>query len=290
MEGIIRISGETAVHAQRLPVWGKFRPGQGHNQLMSVGHDGFRIGLSNKFPLGHKGDGQHNWLLPDQLPRAIFCELGIGGFRGGHNLPGASGCGQGQCLAHDKLRESMLLEEIGFRFIEMLYQPTLDLAKAGAPTSCDHGMTVSTATEQDMPRVLAIAGSAFQNERIHMDPRLPSRLGDMRYQNWARDALTHSSQRLKILREKNEIVAFFVTEDQPDKTCYWHLNAVAPDAQGRGVGRRTWRAMLEDAQLGGAKRVQTSIVARNNRVLNLYASLAFTFPPPLMTFHWVRRT
>ncbi|MCB1961556.1 MAG: GNAT family N-acetyltransferase [Rhodocyclaceae bacterium] len=203
----------------------------------------------------------------------------------------ASGCGLVSCrLAHDKLRESMLLEEIGFRFIEMLYQPTLDLAKAGAPTSCDHGMTVSTATEQDMPRVLAIAGSAFQNERIHMDPRLPSRLGDMRYQNWARDALTHSSQRLKILREKNEIVAFFVTEDQPDKTCYWHLNAVAPDAQGRGVGRRTWRAMLEDAQLGGAKRVQTSIVARNNRVLNLYASLAFTFPPPLMTFHWVRRT
>ena len=73
-----------------------------------------------------------------------------------------------------------------------------------------------------------------------------------------------------------------------DGTCYWHLNAVATELQGKGYGRRAWSAMLQHAQANGARRVRTSIVARNHRVLNLYARLGFRFPPPLMTLHWVR--
>ena len=45
----------------------------------------------------------------------------------------AGGVGLASCrLACERLRESMLLEEIGFRFIEMVYQPEFgDLASAG---------------------------------------------------------------------------------------------------------------------------------------------------------------
>jgi RimJ/RimL family protein N-acetyltransferase len=46
--------------------------------------------------------------------------------------------------------------------------------------------------------------------------------------------------------------------------------------------------MLVQAKRAGAKRVRTSVVARNNRVLNLYARLGFRFSQPKMTFHWVR--
>ena len=65
------------------------------------------------------------------------------------------------------------------------------------------------------------------------------------------------------------------------------INAVAPGAQGQGYGWRAWQAMLAQAHLEGAERVRTAIVARNHRVLNLYARLGFRFPAPLMTFHWV---
>ena len=189
-------------------------------------------------------------------------------------------------LAHDRLRESILLEARGFRFIEMAFHPELDhLEKLVLPSDT---LSVARATSQDLPEVLKIAGNAFRNERFHVDPRLDPKLGDLRYCNWVTSSLDHPSQRLTLVRDGELLVAFFVTEMLEDGACYWHLNAVAPQAQGQGYGRRAWQTMLRQAREEGAHRVQTCIVARNHRVLNLYARLGFRFSPPLMTFHWVK--
>jgi GNAT superfamily N-acetyltransferase len=188
-------------------------------------------------------------------------------------------------LPHDRLQESFLLEEIDFRFIDMAYQPEILLASSPNPAT---GLDVTLAHSADLPEILEIAGTAFGNERFHIDPRLSSDLGNIRYQNWVCSSLDHSSQRLYAIREGAHIVAFFITEDQADGTCYWHLTAVALGFQGQGFGRRTWEAMMAEARQRGCHRIQTCIVARNHRVLNLYARLGFHFPPPLTTFHWVR--
>ncbi|MDD5330407.1 MAG: GNAT family N-acetyltransferase [Sulfuricella sp.] len=198
-----------------------------------------------------------------------------------------SGCGFVSCrLDHGRLRESMLLEGRGFRFIEMLYQPELDLQAVAGPD--ETGLAVVPADDENLPAVLDIAGSAFRNERFHMDARLESGLGDQRYRNWVVGSLSHPTQRLHVICDARRPVGFFVTEHLPDGTCYWHLNAIAPAAQGKGYGRRAWLTMLHRAREEGARRVRTSIVARNHRVLNLYARLGFRFSQPLMTFHWVR--
>lgn len=196
------------------------------------------------------------------------------------------GAGLVSCrLHHANLIESMLLEDHGFRFIEMLYMPELnDLTGNDEST----GLGVRLARESDLQALLDIAGSAFRNERFHVDPRLDSALADQRYRNWVKSSYSHAAQRLYALHDGPRLVSFFVIEMLADGTCYWHLNAVAPDAQGMGYGRRAWRAMLHQAKEAGAKRIRTCIVARNHRVLNLYAKLGFRFPPPLMTFHWVR--
>lgn len=109
-------------------------------------------------------------------------------------------------LPHDRMAESMLLEDCGFRFIEMVYAPELDL------------------------RGLDFAAHA--------------------------DSLA--------------------------------IGRAAPNAQGQGYGRRAWSSMLRQAKRCGSERVRTSVVARNNRALNLYARLGFSFSQPKMTFHWVR--
>lgn len=190
-------------------------------------------------------------------------------------------------LYHERMRESMFLEEHGFRFIEMLYQPELDILK-GVDDLSESGLYATRVEKDEISAVMEIAGSAFRNERFHIDPRLDSVLGDQRYCNWVKSSLTHPTQKLYVVRDSGQIVAFFVTEMKSDRTCYWHLNAVTTSAQGKGYGKRAWNTMLELARQQGAKRVQTCIVARNHRVLNLYARLGFRFPPPLMTFHWVR--
>lgn len=191
-------------------------------------------------------------------------------------------------LNHECLAESMLLEDVGFRFIEMIYQPELE--KLAATDAYDEpGLSVALATMADMPEVLKVAGNAYSNDRIHMDPRLPSAVGDLRYQNWVSSTISHPSQRLSVLRDDTALVAFFITESLADGTCYWHLNAVAPEAQGRGYGKHAWMTMLRHAWEEGAIRIRTSIAARNHRVLNLYAGLGFKFSPPMMTFHWVHK-
>jgi ribosomal protein S18 acetylase RimI-like enzyme len=189
-------------------------------------------------------------------------------------------------LPHDRMAESMLLEHCGFRFIEMLYAPELDLASHVAADTND--LTIASASEADLPALLAIAGASFRHERFKVDPRLDPAISDLRYQNWVATTLAHPTQELYVIRDGASLIAFFVTESLADGTCYWHLNAIAPEAQGQGYGKRVWSSMVDRAKRSGAQRVRTSVVARNNRVLNLYARLGFSFSAPKMTFHWVR--
>ena len=62
-------------------------------------------------------------------------------------------------LPSGKLRESMLLEANGFRFVEMVYSPTLSPLPLGERT--DDELTISDALPQDLPGIEAIAASAF---------------------------------------------------------------------------------------------------------------------------------
>lgn len=198
----------------------------------------------------------------------------------------ARGVGLVSCrLPHERLAESMLLESRGFRVIEMVYRPRLALCVGRAPEV--DLLQVREGSEADLPELLAIAGSAFRNERFRVDPRLAPEISDRRYQNWVRSSLGHARQRLRVLWDGPQRVAFFVIELLDDGCCYWHLNAVAPALHGRGYGRRAWLSMLADAAAMGAVAVQSSIVARNAPVLNLYASLGFRFDAPSTTLHWV---
>src|SRR5450830_1094589 len=177
-------------------------------------------------------------------------------------------------LPHERLTESMLLEDHGFRFIEMLYAPELDLPTFTIDAHVAQ-LLVARARDDDLPALLAIARASFHNERFKMDPRIDPNVSDLRYQNWVASSLRHPTQELYVICDGVRRIAFFITELLNDGTCYWHLNAVAPDAQGQGYGRRVWLSMLNQAIKAGAQRVRTSIVARNHRVLNLYARLGF---------------
>src|SRR5690348_16105123 len=59
-------------------------------------------------------------------------------------------------LPHNRLQESFLLEEIGFRFIDMAYQPEILLADTPNPAT---GLDVTPSDSADLPEILEIAGS-----------------------------------------------------------------------------------------------------------------------------------
>ena len=196
-------------------------------------------------------------------------------------------CGLVSCrLGMDKLRELMLLEAHGFRFIETVMHPVnsrlaeLDIA--------DQGVCVLPAEEMDLPALCHIAETAFGNERFHVDPRIPAGAGGRRYGRWVIATPAHPRQRLLKIAEDGDIFGFFIIEDLLCGRSYWHLAAIAPWRQGKGHGRRAWLSMLRWHRLQDRREVATTISSRNVAVLNLYASLNFRFEPPEMTFHWMR--
>lgn len=188
-------------------------------------------------------------------------------------------------LPHARLDISMLLEQHGFRFIEMVLHPVL--RQVGQYSVAETGLQVEAAADSDLPALIDIAQRAFGFERYHADPRIDSRLADARYGRWVRNSVGHARQLLLKICEAERIVGMFVVEQGPHQSAYWHLTAVHPDCQGQGLGHKIWMAVIGHHQAQGIDRIRTTIAARNARALNLYAKLDFRFDEPEMTFHWL---
>jgi GNAT superfamily N-acetyltransferase len=189
-------------------------------------------------------------------------------------------------LGHTRLRESIALEGLGFRFIEMVHGPLLEpLDGIAAPR---HRIDVEKAGAGDLSAIEDIASGAFTTGRFLLDPRLDPDLGRRRYASWVRSALDDPRQVLLKAEMDGDLVGFFIVEERPDRSVYWHLTAVGPGWQGRGIGRSLWQTMLLRHRDAGAVAVRTTISAHNSPVINLYARLGFRFETPRMTFHWLR--
>lgn len=186
-------------------------------------------------------------------------------------------------LDHAQVRESMALEAHGFRFVEVVYEPRLDdLARVAAPR---HAIDVSEAVQRDLAAIETVAHDAFTTGRFLLDPRLPPDLSNRRYASWVRSAFGSSEQTVLKAELDGALVGFFVVEERSNGSVYWHLTAVAPGWQGRGIGLSLWQTMLRRHRTAGASSVATTISGHNLAAMNLYGRLGFSFRSAQMTFH-----
>ncbi|MCU7846652.1 MAG: GNAT family N-acetyltransferase [Candidatus Thiodiazotropha sp. (ex Lucinoma kastoroae)] len=188
-------------------------------------------------------------------------------------------------IPHNLIVESMFLQEQGFRFIELNYRPRITSLQE--LKLLDDEIDVEPASEKDKMILEKMAGSVFKHGRFHQDPRLGGRVGNIRYKYWLLNAFELPYQKVYKFVFEKKIIAFFVVEYPEQDHCFWSLTALAPDMQGMGLGRRVWRKMMYKHQLEGINTISTSISSHNTAVQNLYNSLAFRFPTPSATFHWL---
>ena len=186
-------------------------------------------------------------------------------------------------LPHDQLRECGFLEQQGFRFIELNYRPILVGLDA---FKTDREIDVHQADLEDLEEISAFAGQIFTSGRLHVDPQVGPEIGNRRYSAWAANAFRHPGQRVLKCCMEGRTVAFMVVEQPVPTSRFWSLVGLAPGLQGRGLGRRVWRAVLAFHRDEGATEVSSSISSHNVAVHNLYASLGFRFPAPSITLHW----
>ena len=188
-------------------------------------------------------------------------------------------------LRSDRLHESMLLEAGGFRFVEMVYSPTLTTLPA--MIGSDPDLVIEEARPEDLSAIEAVAGSAFSTGRFLLDWRLDEAASHHRYRVWVQNSFADPRHQLLKATLKDSLVGFFILEERPESAVYWHLTAISPAWQGRGLGSRVWRKMVARHHAGGVQRIDTTISAHNTPVMNIYASLGFRFALPQSTFHWV---
>lgn len=173
------------------------------------------------------------------------------------------------------------LTQAKFHFRDLALKPTISLATK-LPFSSDLG--VRRATPDDISQIEAIASTSFQVSRYHSEPSLRRGLADRRYALWVANAFASVNQVIFVCEIEQKIGAFFIVEAR-ERVMYWHLTAVAPKFQGRGLGKRMWSAMANLAQAEGYAKVETSISAMNTPVLNLYRKLGAEFSDPTISLH-----
>ena len=118
--------------------------------------------------------------------------------------------------------------------------------------------------------------------------RLPSELSRRRYSTWVRTSFESTRQSVLKAEVDGDLVGFFIVEHRPDRSVYWHLTAIAPEWQGKGMGMSLWQTMLLRHRAEGAIVRRTTISGHNLPIINLYARLGFSFASAQMTFHWLR--
>lgn len=191
------------------------------------------------------------------------------------------------CRLHNaKLLESAALEGVGFRFIEMVYSMQIDPRSLELGGSSQVDLQWLPASEADRTEIQQLASEAFATGRWNMDWSVGQKLGGRRYADWVGRSMADPRHEVQRAIVDGQTAGLFITEAQEDASVYWHLTAVSPQWQGKGVGKAMWTSMLHRHASDGAKLVHTTIAARNIPVLNLYARLGWRFMDCQMSYHW----
>jgi len=174
----------------------------------------------------------------------------------------------------DPLADSRLLHEYGFYYCDTLIEPHCSSERLRDTRHPD--ATISRSI--DAGQALAIGHGAFDHGRFHRDFNLPRAAADLRYDNWLKQLL--EAQQAYGLYWRGVLAGFI---------CYSGnnlvLHAVADKYRGKGLSKYWWSAVCGELLANGHNEIKSSISAANLAVINLYASLGFSFKSPRNIYH-----
>lgn len=176
----------------------------------------------------------------------------------------------------DPLADKRLIHEYGFYYCDTLIEPHCNAARLREVFHPD--ATVSK--ELDTVQVLAICHGAFNHGRFHRDYNLIKEAADLRYDNWLKQLI--EAQQVYGLYWQGTLAGFIAYNGNN-----LVLHAVAEKYRGKGLSKYWWSEVCARLLATGHDEVKSSISASNLAVLNLYASIGFSFDSPLDVYHRV---
>jgi hypothetical protein len=179
-------------------------------------------------------------------------------------------------LKVDPLVDKRLLHEYGFYYCDTLIEPRCNATRLRAVQHPE--ATISK--DVDVEQALAICHGAFKHGRFHRDFNLPKAAADLRYDNWLKQ-LFEARQVYGLYWQA--VLAGFIGHSGNNLV----LHALEEKYRGKGWSKYWWSAVCDELLATGHDEVKSSISAANLAVLNLYASLGFSFGNPKDVYHHI---
>lgn len=188
-----------------------------------------------------------------------------------------------QSIKVDPLADKRLLQQHGFYYADTLLATVAGPAQL-RPLTAPPGVRVLGPDDAgfdaafDADAALAICHGAFRHGRYHRDLHLDQDGAARRYDNWLRQLI--AARAVYGLYHGDELAGFIgAVHSAAGSTLVLH--AVAPAWRGRGLAKHWWHQTVARLFAAGHGQVASSVSAANVAVLNLYASLGFSFRNPL---------
>ena len=179
-----------------------------------------------------------------------------------------------QTIKVDPLADKRLLHEHGFYYCDTLIVPSCNAARLRAV----HHPDATILTSINAGHALEIFHGSFNHGRFHRDFNLPNEEADLRYDNWLRQLL--EAQQVYGLYWQGTLAGFIGYSVNN-----LVLHAVAEKYRGKGLSKYWWSQVCAVLLANGHDEVISSISATNLAVLNLYASLGFSFNSSQDIYH-----
>jgi hypothetical protein len=174
----------------------------------------------------------------------------------------------------DPLSDKRILHEYGFYYCDTLIEPfcTEDRLRRHKHFSA------SISKKFDRNQLIAICHNAFVHGRFYRDFNLSRSSANDRYQNWLMQLV--DEQQVFGLYWQGKLAGFIGYHGSS-----LVLHALSEDCRGKGISKYWWCEVSLELFAKGHKTLTSSISAANIPVLNLYASLGFSFKKPHDVYH-----
>jgi hypothetical protein len=145
---------------------------------------------------------------------------------------------------------------------------------------------VRPAVDEDLPRLMEIAGDSFKFGRYHADARFPKAKADERYRWWIRNAMSARGDRdlVYVCGAKGQPTGFIHIVYE-GTTADLRLAAVDASQNAGILGQGLFVGALQHMVSRGARSAKARLSAGNTTVLNLYSSLDFAFQEADVIYH-----
>ena len=180
------------------------------------------------------------------------------------------------------------LPKLGYHFVEMVFHVMIRRDEYHMPDMIarfDRGLDVVQLTEEaDKERVYAlIRKGVFRSDRVSIDPAFGPVKGGNRYANWLKGMIDRGGFLYEVVKGDKPI-GFFVICRKDENTVDPVLMGMYDEANDRGMGALLHKKTMDTCFTHACKRLTSTIVSNNAKVLHVYVNAGATITDTLYTY------